>query len=311
MRVTFRVGPNLRLASGRWGLLGQMQSFFLGVVIATVMLGGLLLAYNAVSGDDSPGSGNAAQSQPTSVPTSLVVLAQSTATRTPVPGSVTPTVTPSPTAAGSTTPTPTGTIVSDMPQPNRANCVLIRGTDYQSDAEQAFFTANCLNPPTPVPTSVTGSANAGGSNIGLSGGGQAVAPGPALPPPTPTLPPRDPRQVLFENLIASTITEAEAVVARLAAPSAVESQWRNEVSTHIGEVQRLVGVASVTPPPNCLIVPYQTVRSAGIELSIGAGLASSGVDANDLNLMRLAQQRIATGRAGLMSALTVVTNADC
>ena len=292
------------MASGRWGLLGQLQSFFVGVVIATVLLGGMLLAYNAVAGNDSPAESEA-QPLPTSVSTSFVALEQSTPAGTQVAGSVTPTVT------GSMTPTPTGTIVSASPQLNRASCAAIRGTDYQSDAEQAFFTANCLNPPTATPTPVTGNANAGSRDEADLGTRQTIAPGPPSPPPAPTAEPRDPRQVLFENIIASTISEADAVTSRLAAPSAVDSQWRNEVSTHIGEVQRLVGLASVTPPPNCLIVPYQTVRSAGIELSIGAGLASSGVDANDLNLMRLAQQRIGTGRSALVNVLAVVSAADC
>jgi hypothetical protein len=281
-----------------------MQSFVIGMVLAGALIGGLLLVYETLAGDDSPGD-SGTQSQPTRTPTAGLVLGAATSTPalavTPSPaGSTTPG--PSPTPGGPTPtpggPTPTGTPATAA-QPNRRDCALIAGTDYLSEAERDFYIANCgtADAPTTAPAGVPVVPT--------------VAPAVPRAPPTPTLPPRNPIQVAFEGLIGSTIAESDELTARLSAPRAVDSAWRSATSANIMEVQRLVGVGSITPPPECLLRPYAAMRSAAIELSIGAGLAASGLDANDINLMRLASQRLSTGRAGLAAVLIDVSAADC
>jgi len=95
-----------------------------GAVIAILVIGGILLA-TAGGGSDDDGSGNNAAA-------GAGATAAAAASATAALG-VAPTVGP--------TPVP----------PDRTNCDEIRGTQYRSQAEQAWFNANCLPPPETAP----------------------------------------------------------------------------------------------------------------------------------------------------------------
>ncbi|HLF70560.1 MAG TPA: hypothetical protein VI759_00200 [Dehalococcoidia bacterium] len=135
-------------------------------IIAVVLWGAAaagvlyLVAGSALGGDDD--GDKQASARPTSTLTRGVSNSDAIATFTPTRVAATPAATPT---AGPTK------------QPDRTTCAAIRGTDYRSDTERAFFIANC---------SSTSSSGGGGPAAPTqpTGGGGAAAPTSTPKPPT-------------------------------------------------------------------------------------------------------------------------------
>jgi ABC-type transport system substrate-binding protein len=112
--------------------------------------------------------------------------ARPTATRaTGTPGSSDAIATFTPTrvaATPATTPTPGPT-----KQPDRTSCAAIRGTDYRSDTERAYFLANCSS------TSSSGGGGGAPTSTPQTGGGGGA------PAPTSTKPPTEVHHIIKDN----------------------------------------------------------------------------------------------------------------
>jgi hypothetical protein len=194
------------------------------------------------------------------------------------------TATPSWTPASGATPGPTATVA---PLADRTSCAEIRGTDYRSDSERAWFMASCPSPTAPAASAASGAQG---------------------PPP---LPPRDPFRVSFETLVASIVSETDALATSVAAPDFVDVEWRNETIGSAREIGTMSGVVAMLAPPNCLVAAHASIRAATFELGVATGLLVSAVEQNNLTLLRLAEQRLNVTRANLPLVQARVAAAEC
>ena len=131
-----------------------------GLVVGVVFLLGIGYAL---------GSGSSSHS---SAPTANVLVAPDVApTATPASATVVATqpATTAPAATPTTTAAPTG------PEANRADCDKIRGSDYLSETEHAWFIANCTGSRAPTPAPASQTPAAGASTGGASTGGASTA----------------------------------------------------------------------------------------------------------------------------------------
>jgi hypothetical protein len=87
-----------------------------------------------------------------------------------------PTVTPTRAVAAAQSPTPAATAVpTQTPVPDRTDCSAIRGTDYRSEAERAWFNENCSG------TASSGGGGGGGSGVPSGGSSSSPGAGPSVP----------------------------------------------------------------------------------------------------------------------------------
>jgi hypothetical protein len=188
----------------------------------------------------------------------------------------------------SATPSTTPTTIAGTG--DRTSCAEISGTDYRSDAERAWFIANCPSP-----------AAAAGEGV--------TAPGAA--PSQPPAPPRDPFLVSFETLVASIVSETDALAVSVATPDFVDSEWRSDTISSAREIGTMSGVVAVLAPPACLVAAHASLRAATFELGVATGLLVSAVEQNSLTLLRLAEQRLNASRANLPLVEARVATAEC
>ena len=269
----------------------KLQSFGVGMALAGLMLGALLLVVNVVGSDDPPDT-----------------LALSTATSNSISGALQPTSSLPPgapaasvTPSAATTPSPMVTVSpTTTPEalaalPDRADCGAIGGTDYRSDTERAWYIANC-----PTQPAATSTGANGGATISLA----------SVPPPTPT-PARDPFVVSFETLVSSIVGETDYLAGQVGTPDFIDTTWRRETIASAKEVEVMSGVVAVLSPPPCLVTAHANLRAATFELGVASGLLVSAIEQNNLSLLRLAEQRLTASRVNLPLVQARVASAGC
>jgi hypothetical protein len=117
--------------------------------------------------------------------------------------------------------------------------------------------------------------------------------------------------VSFETLVASIVSETDALATSVAAPDFVDVEWRNETIGSAREIGTMSGVVAMLAPPNCLVAAHASIRAATFELGVATGLLVSAVEQNNLTLLRLAEQRLNVTRANLPLVQARVAAAEC
>jgi hypothetical protein len=279
-------------------MLVGLQSFIVGMIMAAVILGLGVFLYNALAGDDEAGFGTL----PTSTPGTATAPALASGTRTaltPIPGASTTPGTTTPTALTTGTPAATGTPPSGLTAlGDRTSCDQIRGTEYRSETERTWFNANCQATSTPsFPGDASGSASGGGSTA----------------PTAPTATPRPPRPP-FVNAFIGFIDDYDATAANLSeliADPEFDDNWRGDAGAEAIELQSTGRVITTLSPPSCLNPAYAALLVALQELQFASSVTITGITNLDVNILRLADQRITAGRAQLAQASQLADSASC
>jgi hypothetical protein len=270
----------------------KLQSFGVGMALAGLMLGALLLVVNIVGTDDPPDSMAVSTATSNPLSGSAQPPASSPLSGTPV-ASTTPAASATPVSAGPASATTTPEALAALP--DRADCGAISGSDYRSDAERAWYIANCPNQPATASTSANGGATISQASV---------------PTPIPT-PARDPFVVSFETLVSSIVSVTDYLAGQVGAPDFIDTSWRRETIASAKEVEVMSGVVAVLSPPPCLVTAHANLRAATFELGVASGLLVSAIEQNNLSLLRLAEQRLTASRANLPLVQARVASAGC